>query len=197
MRKAQIQRQTKETQILASVNLDGTGKYEIKTNVGFLDHMLEQLSRHSLIDIKLEAKGDTHVDYHHITEDVGIVLGQAISKALGDRKGINRYGYVYAPMDESLVRSVIDLSNRPHLVWNVSLKRDKIGDMDSELFKEWFSAFAQNCGATLHISCLYGENSHHIAEASFKALARCLRVAIEIDERKKDDIPSTKGVLGS
>ncbi len=196
MRKAAVERLTNETEIRLEINLDGTGVYDIETGVGFLDHMLEQLSRHSLIDIKLRAKGDLHIDAHHTVEDVGIALGQAVSKALGERKGIARYGHAYLPMDETLVRAAIDLSNRPYLVWKVAFSRDKLGTLDTELFKEWFQAFAQAAGATLHVECLYGENNHHIVEASYKALARALRMAVEIDPRKADAVPSTKGVLG-
>jgi imidazoleglycerol-phosphate dehydratase len=196
MRQAKIERNTKETSIAVAVNLDGTGNYSVATGIGFLDHMLEQLSRHGLIDLEVKAKGDLHIDFHHTTEDSGIVVGQAISQALGDRKGIRRYGDVDVVMDEARVKVAIDLSNRAYLVWRVELPRDKVGDMDSELFKEWFQAFAQNAGATLHVECAYGENTHHIIEACFKALARALRLAMEIDPRRSDAIPSTKGVLG-
>lgn len=195
MRKASIERQTTETQIAASITLDGTGAYDIKTGVGFLDHMLEQLARHSLIDIKLKAKGDLHIDFHHTTEDSGIAIGQAVAKALGDRKGIRRYASVFLPMDEALTRAAIDVSGRPYLVWKVDFSRPKIGDFDTELVREWFQAFAMNAGVTLHVETLYGDNSHHIAESCFKALARALREAIEIDPRQKDRIPSTKGSL--
>lgn len=196
MRKASIERKTNETMIKAAVDLDGAGRYAVSTGIGFLDHMLEQLSRHSLIDLDLEAEGDLHIDAHHTTEDAGITIGQAVAKALGDRKGINRYGSALVPMDETLTRVAIDLSNRPYLVWKVEFLRDKVGDMDTELFKEWFQAFAQAAGATLHIECLYGENNHHIVESCFKALARALREAVEIDPRKADAVPSTKGTLG-
>ncbi|MCW9032884.1 MAG: imidazoleglycerol-phosphate dehydratase HisB [Rhodospirillales bacterium] len=196
MRKASVERNTSETKIRVSVDVDGTGEYNIATGIGFLDHMLEQLSRHGLLDIEVEAKGDLHIDFHHTTEDVGIALGQAVSQALGDRKGIVRYGTAYAPMDETLTRVALDASNRPHLVWHVEFKRDKVGDMDTELFKEWFQAFAQAAGLTLHVETLYGENNHHIVESCFKALARSLRQAFEIDPRKADAVPSTKGVLG-
>lgn len=196
MRKASIERKTNETSIKAAVDLDGTGRYAVSTGIGFLDHMLEQLSRHSLIDLDVEAEGDLHIDYHHTTEDSGITIGQAVAKALGDRKGINRYGSALVPMDETLTRVAIDLSNRPYLVWRVEFLRDKVGDMDTELFKEWFQAFAQAAGATLHVECLYGENNHHIVESCFKALARALREAVEIDPRKADAVPSTKGTLG-
>jgi imidazoleglycerol-phosphate dehydratase len=195
-RRATVKRATTETQIEATVNLDGTGVYDVQTGIGFLDHMMEQLSRHSLIDIHLRAKGDLHIDFHHTTEDVGIALGEAVSKALGDRKGIVRYGEATIPMDETLTRVALDASNRPYLIWKVNFTRPKLGDMDTELFKEWFQAFAQNAGLTLHVENLYGENNHHIVESSFKALARSLRASIAIDPRKADAIPSTKGVLG-
>ena len=178
------------------MNLDGSGAYDVRTGIGFLDHMLEQLSRHSLIDLTVRAEGDLHIDFHHTTEDVGIAVGEAVAMALGDRKGITRYGAALIPMDETLTRVALDLSNRPYLIWKVVFNRPKLGDMDTELFKEWFQAFAQAAGATLHVETLYGENNHHIVESSFKALARALRQAIEIDPRKADSIPSTKGVLG-
>jgi len=195
MRQATIDRKTKETQISATVNLDGTGQYDVETGVGFLDHMLEQLSRHSLIDITLRAKGDLHIDYHHTTEDTGIVLGQAIFQALGERTGIARYGSALIPMDETLTRVALDASNRAYLIWKVAFDRDKLGEMDTELFKEWFQAFAQHAGLTLHVETLYGTNNHHIVESCYKALARALRQAIEIDPRKADAVPSTKGSL--
>lgn len=195
MRTATIKRSTKETSIEATVNLDGTGAYDVSTGIGFLDHMLEQLSRHSLIDIKLKAEGDLHIDFHHTTEDSGIVLGQALAAALADRKGITRYADCHLAMDETLTRCAVDVSGRPYLIWQTAFSRDKIGDMDTELFREWFQAFAQNAGITLHIATLYGENNHHIAETCFKALARCLRVAVEIDPRQADRVPSTKGSL--
>jgi imidazoleglycerol-phosphate dehydratase len=195
MRKATIGRKTRETDITASVDLDGSGRYEVSTGIGFLDHMLEQLSRHSLIDLSLRAKGDLHIDYHHTTEDTGIVIGQAVSKALGERKGIVRYGAALIPMDETLTRVAIDVSNRPYLIWKVAFTRPKLGDFDTELFKEWFQAFAQHAGATLHIENLYGDNSHHIVESCYKGLARALRHAIEIDPRQVDAVPSTKGKL--
>ncbi|WP_138380859.1 imidazoleglycerol-phosphate dehydratase HisB [Luteithermobacter gelatinilyticus] len=196
MRQASIERKTKETEISVSVNLDGTGVYDVHTGIGFLDHMMEQLSRHSLIDITIRAKGDLHIDYHHTTEDVGIVLGQAVAKALGDLKGITRYGNAIIPMDETCTRASVDVSGRPFIVWKVNFTRDKLGDMDTELFLEWFRAFAFGAGLTLHVENMYGENNHHIIESSYKALARALRQAIEIDPRKADAIPSTKGVLG-
>ena len=195
MRKASIDRKTAETGISAAVDLDGTGAYDIKTGVGFLDHMLEQLARHSLADITVKAKGDTHIDFHHTTEDSGIVLGQAFAKALGERKGIRRYASLHLAMDETLTRAAIDVSGRPYLVWKVAFSRPKIGDFDTELVREWFQAFAMNAGVTLHVETLYGDNNHHIAESCFKALARALREAIEIDPRQKDRIPSTKGSL--
>ncbi|MGE3871616.1 MAG: imidazoleglycerol-phosphate dehydratase HisB [Parvibaculaceae bacterium] len=195
MRKASIERKTTETGISASVDLDGTGAYDVKTGIGFLDHMLELLSRHSLIDITLRAKGDLHIDFHHTAEDSGIVLGQAVAKALGDRKGIRRYASLHLPMDETLTRAAIDVSGRPYLVWKVDFSRPRIGDFDTELVREWFQAFAMNAGVTLHIETLHGENNHHIAESCFKALARALREALEIDPRQKDRIPSTKGSL--
>jgi imidazoleglycerol-phosphate dehydratase len=195
-RRASVKRATKETQIDATVNLDGTGLYDVATGIGFLDHMVEQLSRHSLIDIQLRAKGDLHIDFHHTTEDVGIVLGEAVSKALGERKGIVRYGDALIPMDETLTRVALDASNRPYLIWKVAFTRPKLGDMDTELFKEFFQAFAQSAGLTLHVENLYGENNHHIVESCFKGLARSLRTAVAIDPRKADAIPSTKGVLG-
>jgi imidazoleglycerol-phosphate dehydratase len=196
MRQAAIERNTKETQIKVRVDLDGTGHYQVSTGIGFLDHMIEQLSRHSLIDIDLSAIGDLHIDYHHTTEDSAIALGTAVAQALGERTGITRYGDALIPMDETLSRVAIDLSNRPYLIWRVTLARDKLGSMDTELFKEWFQAFAQAAGATLHVEVLYGENTHHMVEASFKALARALRQAIAIDPRKADAVPSTKGTLG-
>lgn len=196
-RTAKLERQTKETQISVDLNLDGTGLYEISTGIGFLDHMLEQLSRHSLIDLKVKAVGDLHIDFHHTTEDTGIVVGQAVNQALGDYRGLTRYGSALIPMDETLTRVALDVSQRPYLVWKVQFTKPKLGDMDTELFKEWFQAFAQAAGITLHIENLYGDNNHHIVESCFKGLARALRTAIEIDPRKADAIPSTKGVLGS
>ena len=190
-------RQTKETKIEVAVNLDGTGDYEVSTGIGFLDHMLEQLSRHSLIDLKVAAEGDLHIDFHHTTEDTGIVIGEAVREALGDFKGLTRYGSATIPMDETCTRVSLDVSQRPYLIWKVAFTKPKLGDMDTELFKEWFQAFAQAAGITLHIENLYGENNHHIVESCFKGLARALREAIEIDPRKSDAVPSTKGVLGS
>ena len=196
MRTATVERKTKETEIRVEIDLDGSGKYEVSTGIGFLDHMLEQLSRHSLIDIKLTAKGDLHIDYHHTTEDTGIAIGEAVAKALGERKGIVRYGHAYIPMDETLTRVALDLSGRPYFVWNVEFTKPKLGEMDTELFREWFQAFAFAAGATLHVENLYGVNNHHIVESCYKGLARSLRAAIDIDPRKRDDIPSTKGTLG-
>jgi imidazoleglycerol-phosphate dehydratase len=196
MRKANVERVTAETKISVKLNLDGTGQYSVNTGIGFLDHMLEQLSRHSLIDLVVEAKGDLHIDFHHTTEDVGIVIGEAFSQALGSRSGINRYGFAFAPMDETLTRVALDISGRAYLIWKVEFTRPKLGDMDTELFKEWFQAFAQASGITIHVENLYGENNHHIVESCYKALARSLRQAVEIDSRKKDSIPSTKGSIG-
>ena len=194
-RKAKINRKTKETSINIEVNLDGTGSYKIDTKIGFLNHMLEQLSKHSLIDLKISAKGDTHIDLHHTTEDTGIVLGECFKKALGSSKGIRRYGHALIPMDETLTRVTIDVSNRPYLIWKVNLKVEKLGEMDTELFKEWFQAFSQSAGITLHVENIYGDNSHHIIESCYKGLARSLRYAIEVDKRIKNKIPSTKGKL--
>ena len=196
MRKAEVVRKTKETQVRAAVNLDGEGRSRIATGIGFLDHMLDQLSRHSLIDIEVEAKGDLHIDFHHTTEDSGIAIGQAISQALGDRTGIQRYGDALIPMDETLTRVALDASNRPYLIWKVAFSKPKLGEMDTELFREWFHAFAQAAGLTLHVENLYGENNHHIVESCFKGLARALRAAVSIDPRRPDAVPSTKGVLG-
>ena len=196
MRVATVVRKTKETEIAVAIDLDGTGTYEVATGIGFLDHMLEQLSRHSLIDLTVNAKGDLHIDFHHTTEDTGIAIGEAISQALGDRRGITRYAEATIPMDETLTRVTMDISNRPYLIWRVNFSKPKLGDMDTELFKEWFQAFAQAAGITLHIENFYGENNHHIIESCFKGLARALRHAITIDPRKSEDVPSTKGTLG-
>ena len=195
MRKAKVERNTKETQISSTVNLDGVGKSNINTGIGFLDHMVEQISRHGLIDIDLKAKGDLHIDDHHTTEDSGYVIGEAIAKALGERKGINRYGNAHIPMDETLTRVVIDLSGRPYLVWKVSFTQKRLGEMDTELFKEWFQAFAQAIGANIHVENLYGTNNHHIIESCYKGLARSLRDAVRIEPRIIEQVPSTKGVL--
>ena len=194
-RKAKISRKTKETSINVEVNIDGNGKYKIDTGIGFLNHMLEQLSKHSLIDLNLKAKGDTHIDLHHTTEDTGIAIGECIKKASNKSKGIKRYAHAMIPMDETLSRVAIDISNRPYLIWKVNLKVEKLGEMDTELFKEWFQAFSQAAGVTLHIENIYGDNSHHIIESCFKGLARTLRAALEIEPRTKNAIPSTKGSL--
>ena len=194
-RKAKIVRKTKETNISVEVNLDGKGKYQIKTKIGFLDHMLEQLSKHSLIDMKVVAKGDTHIDLHHTTEDTGIAIGEAIKKAAGNLKGIKRFSSKIIPMDETLTRVSMDISNRPYLIWKVDLKVEKLGEMNTELFKEWFQAFSQAAGITLHVENIYGDNSHHIIESCYKGLARSLRDALEMDPRNKKSIPSTKGSL--
>ncbi len=196
MRQATVTRNTRETRITGTVNLDGTGTYDVHTGIGFLDHMLEQLSRHSLMDLTLKAEGDLHIDYHHTTEDSGYVVGEAVSKALGDRRGITRYGSATIPMDETLTRVALDASNRPYLVWKVQFSKPKLGEMDTELFKEWFQAFAQSAGFTLHVENAYGENNHHIVESCFKGLARALREAATVDPRRADAVPSTKGVLG-
>ena len=196
MRRAKIERNTKETEISVEIELDGEGRYDVETGIGFLDHMLEQLARHSLIDVTLHAEGDLHIDFHHTTEDTGYVVGEAVSRALGNRGGIARYGHAVIPMDETLTRVSLDASNRPYLIWKVNFTRPKLGEMDTELFKEWFQAFAQSAGVTLHVENLYGENNHHIVESCFKGLARSLRQAVEIDPRRGGAVPSTKGVLG-
>jgi imidazoleglycerol-phosphate dehydratase len=196
MRKASVERKTKETEIRTSLNLDGSGKYDVKTGIGFLDHMLEQLSRHSLVDLEVAAKGDLHIDFHHTTEDTGIVIGEAFAKALGDRQGIVRYGSACIPLDEALTRVVVDFSGRPYFVWKVEFTKPKLGEIDTELFREWFQAFAFAAGATLHVENLYGVNNHHIVESCYKALARALRMAIAIDPRNSGEVPSTKGTLG-
>ena len=194
-RKAKTTRKTKETNIQVDLNIDGKGKYKVDTGIGFLNHMLEQLSKHSLMDLKLIAKGDTHIDLHHTTEDTGIAIGECLKKASNKFIGIRRYAHVMIPMDETLTRVTIDVSNRPYLIWKVKLKVEKLGEMDTELFKEWFQAFSQAAGITLHIENVYGDNSHHIIESCFKGLARSLREAIEIDKKIKNKVPSTKGVL--
>ncbi|HZB91032.1 MAG TPA: imidazoleglycerol-phosphate dehydratase HisB [Stellaceae bacterium] len=194
-RKATVERVTRETRIRGSVNLDGAGLYDVATGIGFLDHMLQQLARHSLIDLELRAEGDLHIDFHHTTEDTGYVVGEAVAKALGDRRGIARWGDALIPMDETLTRVALDVSNRPYLVWKVAFSKPKLGEMDTELFKEWFQAFAQSAGVTLHVENLYGENNHHIVESCYKGLARSLRQAVAIDLRRADAVPSTKGVL--
>jgi imidazoleglycerol-phosphate dehydratase len=194
-RRAEIVRETKETRIRVSVDVDGSGKSAISTGIGFFDHMLEAFAKHSAMDVNVEAKGDLHIDQHHTMEDVGIVLGQAFKEAVGGYSGVIRFGHAYVPMDETLVRSSVDLCNRPYLVWKVSFPRDKVGQVDTELFKEFFHAFAMNSGACVHIELLYGENSHHIAEASFKSLARALRTAAAVDTRLQGQVASTKGAL--
>ncbi len=195
MRKSEIKRKTNETDIFVSINLDGTGIRNIDSGIGFLDHMLDQLSKHSLIDIEIKAKGDLHIDFHHTAEDIGIALGEAIKVALGDKKGIKRYASSDLVMDGTLARVALDVSGRPFLVWRVNFTRDKVGDMDTELFQEWFNAFAMNAGITLHVEVPYGDNNHHIAESCFKSLAKALRIALEIDPRSPNSIPSTKGSL--
>ena len=197
MRNAVVERKTRETEISVAVELDGAGSYDIETGIGFFDHMLEAFSKHSLIDFKIHTKGDLHIDMHHTVEDTGIVMGQAVAKALEDCAGIRRFGASYVPMDETLSRSAIDVSKRPYLVWRVEFARPKVGDMDTELFKEWFHAFAMNAGLCLHVDNLYGENTHHIIESCYKATARALREAVEIDPRAGGATPSTKGMLGS
>jgi len=194
-RKAKIDRKTNETDISVSIDLDGTGKFNIATGIGFFDHMLEQLSKHSLIDMNVTAKGDLHIDDHHTAEDTGIAIGQALAKALGDRRGINRYASFDLPMDEAMTRAAIDVSGRPYLIWKVEFSRDKVGSFDTELFREFFQALAQNAGITLHVENIYGENNHHIAETCFKAVARALRLAVEMDPRQAGVVPSTKGTL--
>lgn len=196
MRTGKLSRATKETEVTVTVDLDGTGRADVSTGIGFLDHMLDLLARHSRIDISVKAKGDLHVDQHHTTEDVGIVLGQAVKQALGDMRGIARYADVHMPMDETLSRVAIDISGRPVLVFRVQFPRDKIGDFDVDLVREFFHAFASNAGVTLHVETLYGENSHHVAESCFKGLARALRTAVAIDPAAKGEVPSTKGSLG-
>ena len=194
-RVGEVVRNTKETQIRVLVDLDGTGVSKVSTGVGFFDHMLESFARHGGLDVEIETKGDLHIDMHHTVEDTGIVLGQAVKQALDGFKGIRRFGSAYIPMDETLTRCALDLSNRAYLIWKVSFARPKVGEMDTELFKEFHHAFAMNCGACVHLETLYGENSHHIAESGFKALARALRTAIELDPKTHGHAPSTKGVL--
>jgi len=196
MRAATIERKTRETEIFVAIELDGSGDYDIETGIGFFDHMLEAFTKHSMVDLKIRAEGDLHIDMHHTVEDVGIVMGQAVAKALGDCAGIRRFGASFIPMDETLSRAAIDISKRPYLVWNVALPRPKLGDMDTELFKEWFHAFATNAGICLHVENLYGENTHHIIESCYKATARAFREALEVDIRAEGTLPSTKGVLG-
>ncbi|EMD81862.1 imidazoleglycerol-phosphate dehydratase HisB [Pacificimonas flava] len=194
-RRAEIIRKTKETDIRIAVDLDGTGRYEVATGIGFFDHMLEQLARHSLIDLDLRCDGDLHIDQHHTVEDTALALGEAIAKALGSKAGIRRYGHAYAPMDETLTRCALDISGRPHTVYKVEIPQSRLGEMDTELFPHFFESLAQTAGITLHVETLYGKNSHHIIESAFKALARALRAGVEIDTRAKDAVPSTKGVL--
>jgi imidazoleglycerol-phosphate dehydratase len=196
MRKGTVTRKTKETDVEVAVDLDGSGRAQIATGIGFLDHMLDLLARHARIDITVKAKGDLHIDFHHTAEDVGIALGQAVKQALGDMKGITRYADVYVPMDEALTRVALDISGRPFLVFKVEFVRAKIGEFDTALVQEWFQAFAVNAGITLHVETLYGTNDHHISESCYKALARALRAAVAIDPRAKDEVPSTKGSLG-
>ncbi|GAA4764432.1 imidazoleglycerol-phosphate dehydratase HisB [Stakelama sediminis] len=196
MRTATLSRKTAETSIDVTVNLDGTGTYQVSTGIGFFDHMLEQLSRHSLIDLDVKTVGDLHIDQHHTVEDTGIAIGEAIAKALGDKRGIRRYGEAMSVMDETLTRVALDISGRPWLVWKTEFSQKRLGEMDTEMFEHFFHSFAQNAGITLHIETLYGSNNHHIAESAFKGLARALRTATEIDPRKADAIPSTKGTLG-
>ncbi len=195
-RTATVERITTETRITAQVNIDGTGTYRVATGIGFLDHMLEQLARHSLIDLELDAQGDLHIDAHHTTEDCGYVVGEAIRRCLGERRGITRYGTARVPMDEALTEVSLDISGRPYLVWQVPLAQARLGDMDTELFREWFQAFSQSAAITLHVTTHHGSNTHHIVESCFKALARALRQAMTIDQRAADAIPSTKGSLG-
>jgi imidazoleglycerol-phosphate dehydratase len=196
MRSAEIRRKTGETDIVVRVDLDGTGVYSVSTGIGFLDHMLEQLSRHSLIDLDVKATGDLHVDQHHTTEDTGIAIGEAIAKALGDKRGITRFGEVHSPMDETLTRVALDISGRPYLVWKVEIGMPTLGEWDTELIEHWFHSFAGSAGITLHVENLYGSNNHHIVESCYKGLARALRQAVQLDPRKGDAIPSTKGILG-
>jgi imidazoleglycerol-phosphate dehydratase len=197
MRKGAVARKTKETDVEVAIDLDGTGASSIATGIGFLDHMLDLLARHSRIDIRVKAKGDLHIDQHHTTEDVGIALGQALKQALGEMKGIARYADVHVPMDEALTRVALDISGRPFLVFKVGFGRAKVGPFDTELIEEWFRAFATNAGVTLHVATLYGGNDHHIAESCFKGLARALRAAVAVDQRAADEVPSTKGTLGN
>jgi imidazoleglycerol-phosphate dehydratase len=195
MRMASLKRKTGETSVEVSLSLDGNGTYSVSTGIGFLDHMLALLARHSLIDLEVQAQGDLHVDMHHTVEDVGITIGQALSRALAERRGVRRYGSAYIPMDEALTRVTLDLSGRPHLVWNVAFSRPSIGDFDIELLREWFQAFVLNAGITMHVETLHGDNSHHIAESCYKALAHALRQAVELDPRQQSRILSTKGIL--
>ena len=195
MRTATINRSTAETRIDVTLDLDGTGSYDISTGIGFLDHMIEQLSRHSLIDLNVKVAGDLHIDGHHTTEDSALALGEALARALGDKRGIRRYGDALSPMDETLTRVALDISGRPWLVWKTQFTQKRLGEMDTEMFEHWFHSFAQAAGITLHVELLYGSNNHHIVESAYKGLARALRQAVEIDPRKADAVPSTKGVL--
>ena len=195
MRTAEISRKTSETDIAVAVNLDGTGRYDVSTGIGFLDHMIEQFSRHSLIDIDCRIAGDLHVDQHHTTEDSAIAIGQAITEALGNKAGIGRYGSAYSPMDETLARVALDISGRPYLVWKAGFSQPRLGEMDTELFEHWFHSISQAAGITLHVELLYGQNNHHIVEAIYKGFARAMRQAVTLDPRKGDAIPSTKGML--
>ena len=192
-----VRRKTHETDIDVAIDLDGTGAYDIATGIGFLDHMLDQLSRHSLIDVRLHVDGDLHVDQHHTVEDSAIALGEAISQALGEKRGITRYGHAYSPMDETLARVALDISGRPYLVWKAGFSQSRLGEMDTELFEHWFHSVSQAAGITLHVELLYGQNNHHIVEAIYKGFARAMRSAVEIDPRKGDAVPSTKGMLGA
>jgi imidazoleglycerol-phosphate dehydratase len=196
MRRAEVRRETTETQIAVTLDLDGTGAYSISTGIGFFDHMLEQLARHSLIDLAVETRGDLHIDQHHTVEDTGLAIGEAVAKALGDKRGIRRYADALSPMDETLTRVAVDISGRPFLVWKTAFSQKRLGEMDTEMVEHWFHSFAQTAGLTLHVETLYGSNNHHIAEAAFKGLARALREAVEIDPRKAGVVPSTKGTLG-
>ena len=195
MRRATVRRETTETQIAVELNLDGTGAYAVSTGIGFLDHMLEQLSRHSLIDMNVQTRGDLHIDQHHTVEDTGLAIGEALAQALGDKRGIRRYADALSPMDETLTRVAVDISGRPYLVWKTAFSQKKLGEMDTEMFEHWFHSFAQTAGLTLHVETLYGTNNHHITESAFKGLARALREAVEIDPRKAGVVPSTKGTL--
>lgn len=195
-RTGEIARNTAETRIAIGVDLDGSGSYDVSTGIGFLDHMVEQFSKHSLIDVRMQVKGDLHVDQHHTTEDSAIALGQAIAQALGDKAGIGRYGHAYSPMDETLARVALDISGRPHLVWNARFTQEKLGEWDTELIEHWFQSVAQAAGITLHVELIYGSNNHHICESIYKGFARAMRIAVERDPRKGESVPSTKGQLG-
>ena len=196
MRTGRIERNTAETKILVEIDLDGTGSYQVETGIGFLDHMVEQFAKHSLIDVTMKVAGDLHVDQHHTTEDSAIALGQALAQALGDKAGIARYGHAYSPMDETLARVALDISGRPYLAWRAGFTQQRLGEWDTELIEHWFQSVAQAAGITLHVELLYGQNNHHICEALYKAFARAMRAAVAIDPRKQGAIPSTKGQLG-